>query len=471
MSTFSPRLEQVIREIGDPVSPVYRNLRALIEESPALLQQMNDAVARGHLKHFAWMNENENAGASFSSDTQTVNLKQSDVLDPRKRHALTFIIGHEVQHGANLERTRRGLERFDQDARRVLESGEPVHDYSQSLARMLSINRSDEASAHIAGWNALVSRLKHGNPEAKLSDMGELSGKVEYVNDFVELKGEAGHKQFIAKAGFTLNADLSITPDARNIEAAATHYFDKVPADTRLGYHGNSDYTNYYAAGLVGSVCQYEMLNPALAGTLHLDMQHLKLHETLLEQNGLSLGKPDAQCPYVDTHAPAIDAHFDHTADAHRYVPIQGLPRPIQLHLALKQDGLAVQLSDPTHPDHALFRQAQSGVHRLDAQVGRTPDHRSDQLAAALVVAARSHGMNRIEHVTLSTDASKVFAVQGALNSPFKQFTSVPTVESLNTPIAQSSDAWEQNSAQTRHEAQEQSLQQPAQRQEFATRL
>ncbi len=99
MSTFSPRLEQVIREIGDPVSPVYRNLRALIEESPALLQQMNDAVASGHLKHFAWMTENENAGASFSSGTQTVNLKQSDVLDPRKRHALTFIIGHEVPDG------------------------------------------------------------------------------------------------------------------------------------------------------------------------------------------------------------------------------------------------------------------------------------------------------------------------------------------------------------------------------------
>ena len=65
----------------------------------------------------------------------------------------------------------------------------------------------------------------------------------------------------------------------------------------------------------------------------------------------------------------------------------------------------------------------------LDAKVGRTPDLRSDNLAAALVVTARSHGMSRIDHVVLSTDTSKVFAVQGALESALKRVASVPTVE------------------------------------------
>jgi len=98
----------------------------------------------------------------------------------------------------------------------------------------------------------------------------------------------------------------------------------------------------------------------------------------------------------------------------------------------------APQLDQPDHADHALFRQAQGGVHKLDAEVGRTPDERSDQLAACLVVAARNDGMNCIDHVALSTDMSRVFAVQGALDSPFKKIASVPTVESLNTPIVQS---------------------------------
>jgi putative chitinase len=99
------------------------------------------------------------------------------------------------------------------------------------------------------------------------------------------------------------------------------------------------------------------------------------------------------------------------------------------------------QLNEATHTHHALFKQAQAGVHRIDAQNGRMPDQRSDQLAAALVVAAVKNGMNRIDHVELSLDASKVFAVQGAISSPFKQIAGVPTVASLETPIAQSSQA------------------------------
>jgi hypothetical protein len=97
-------------------------------------------------------------------------------------------------------------------------------------------------------------------------------------------------------------------------------------------------------------------------------------------------------------------------------------------------------------------------VHLLDAKVGRTPDQQSDQLASALVVAARTNGMNRIDHVVLSTDASKVFAVQGALDSALKRIAGVPTVEALNTPIAQSSQAWEHASAQMQQQAQVRAL-------------
>ncbi|MDL9998455.1 peptidoglycan-binding protein [Variovorax sp. J22P240] len=118
-------------------------------------------------------------------------------------------------------------------------------------------------------------------------------------------------------------------------------------------------------------------------------------------------------------------------------------------------------LNDASHADHALFKQAQRGVHEMDAKAGRTPDQRSDNLAAALVVAARSDGMSRIDHVSLGTDASKVFAVQGALNSPFKQITSVPTVESLNTPVAQSTQAWDRAMQQATSQRLEQHASQP----------
>jgi putative chitinase len=102
------------------------------------------------------------------------------------------------------------------------------------------------------------------------------------------------------------------------------------------------------------------------------------------------------------------------------------------------------RLDQPGHADNAMYKQALDGVHRLDALHQRTPDQRSDNLAAALVVAARSDGMSKIDHVVLNDDASKAFAVQGELNSPFKRLADVQTQQATGTPVEQSSQALRQ---------------------------
>ena len=101
-------------------------------------------------------------------------------------------------------------------------------------------------------------------------------------------------------------------------------------------------------------------------------------------------------------------------------------------------------LNDPRHPDHKLYEQALAGVHKLDAQHGRSSDERSERLAAALTTAARTHGMSSIDHVVTDKEASHVYAIQGQLNSPLKQVTSVSTLKALETPVVQSSQQWEQ---------------------------
>ncbi|SFR90196.1 putative chitinase [Dyella sp. OK004] len=123
------------------------------------------------------------------------------------------------------------------------------------------------------------------------------------------------------------------------------------------------------------------------------------------------------------------------------------------------------QLNDSRHPDHELYKQALDGVHKLDTQHGRAPDTRSEQLAAALVVAAREHGLSRIDHVVPGQDASHIYAAQGALNSPFKQVAGVPTTQALDTPIAQSSQMWEQAAKQQQTTQPQQSQQTQAQAQ------
>ncbi len=100
------------------------------------------------------------------------------------------------------------------------------------------------------------------------------------------------------------------------------------------------------------------------------------------------------------------------------------------------------QLDDAAHPDHMLYVQARAAVHQLDAQHQRTPDLRRDQLAAALTVAARREGFDRIGQVLLNDDASRVVVMQDP-HSACSQLAHVSTLEALNTPIAKSSAAWQ----------------------------
>ncbi|WP_266168366.1 XVIPCD domain-containing protein [Dyella subtropica] len=131
----------------------------------------------------------------------------------------------------------------------------------------------------------------------------------------------------------------------------------------------------------------------------------------------------------------------------------------------LAQQSFKPQLNDSRHPDHELYKQALDGVHKLDAQHARTSDTRSEQLAAALVVAARGHGLSRIDHVTADQDASHIYVAQGAPNSPFKQVASVPTTQALDTPVAQSSQAWGEQAARQQQAAQQHSQPQQTQAQ------
>lgn len=114
------------------------------------------------------------------------------------------------------------------------------------------------------------------------------------------------------------------------------------------------------------------------------------------------------------------------------------------------------RLDDPDHPDHAMFQQARDQVHVIDRQLGRTPDLQSDQIASALVVQARSDGLQRIDQVALSEDGSRMWAVQtppGQRDHLADLRTSVPTA-SANTSMEQSGSQWPQ--AMERFEAAQQ---------------
>nr|WP_199040398.1 XVIPCD domain-containing protein [Dyella sp. ASV24] len=110
-----------------------------------------------------------------------------------------------------------------------------------------------------------------------------------------------------------------------------------------------------------------------------------------------------------------------------------------------------IPLDDPSHPGNAMYKQAHEGVAKLNAQHQVPASDRDMDFAASIATNAKAGGLDRIDHVMLSPEGDKVFAVQGNVNSLHgmdRQMVSMQTVEALNTPLAQSSANWQQAAEQ-----------------------
>lgn len=120
-------------------------------------------------------------------------------------------------------------------------------------------------------------------------------------------------------------------------------------------------------------------------------------------------------------------------------------------------------LLDARHPAHGIYEQAHACVARIDESQGRAPGPHTQNFAGSLTSAATAAGFNRVDHVVLNDDASRGWAVQGDLNSPFKQYTEVNVMQAIQTPIAQSSQEAAvnvQDNVQQQGQAQQQMQQQ-----------
>ena len=155
---------------------------------------------------------------------------------------------------------------------------------------------------------------------------------------------------------------------------------------------------------------------------------------------------------YTDAHGHALKPDSDFGSNTKyaveafqrdHHLTADGIAGPKTLHAIQQQTQIskAPGLDSPANPDHALYLQAQKAVHELDARQGRTSDQQSNNLAAALTVAAKHEGLTKIDQVALSDDGSRAFAVQ---NGAFKQTAQVQTAEAVHTSIAQSSQALQQ---------------------------
>ncbi|MDO5610204.1 MAG: hypothetical protein Q4G62_05430, partial [Pseudomonadota bacterium] len=445
MTDLTPESQQIIQRFSSraDVSQIHAdNLLALLKDSPALASQFNDAVAAGHLTEITPLT-NPHAGGEYNPQTKVISLPLSQLeADPNgvfNPSEITFVLGHELQHGLNQdERTQAHQEFLNAIDAKAQESGTP-RDYTDASVALISADRRDEAGAQIAGWNAVLSMVKTTHPAPSLEQIYD--AHPSRMEDFIDRDISKTPYTYNLKGNLTLNDDLSMPFSEGNLEGMGVNYFDKSPADVRLGHNGNSDYPNYYGAWIISTIELYERhYNPVPANgetpPIALDMQKLGFQERLLEENGLHLSQPAHPLRYLDIGVtPPTQGLFQHTHGSYSHVfPISGQP----------YGGLAGEAPNASGPlplqphDQALLEQIRTGVAKLDAEHGRNPDDTSERISHSLLVTARRGGLERADHVFLSEDASRIFVMQGQPNDFTRLHASLPTTDAASTSIDQS---------------------------------
>lgn len=484
MSTLSARSEAVLNEFAHRpgVTPDQAaNLRTILNGSPVLVDQFNTAVQHGDLRHVAALT-NPTVGGQYHPDTRTMDLPLSLLTPPltgEKIGEVTFVLGHELKHGPDRHAIDQARQTFASAVQHKAQQSGTQHDYTPELRAMLGANRRDESLAEISGWNAVVGAVKVANPNPTLEQIYNF--KPNRMDDFIDRTGTSPNYAYALKPNLSLNADMSMSPSAANVEGMDRNYFDKSPAtlvaaNQGLGYNRTSDYQNFYAASLVGYIVDVERTyHPPQRGvqspTMAVDMQRLRLSESLLEQNGLDLGRLHTPMPYRDlgTH-PVSGHHFDHTVSgphAHQYVPVTAghpAPSPDREPGTNAERAAEVPAATRSTPLDAL-NPADRHLHQRMLEVARThgfDDERAGNIAAQGVLAFKRDGLVR--------QADDVGIYGGNLMTSYFPFGR-DREPNYHTPPLDAASAAQVPAQQTLQQAAEVERQQQAQQQTLAPQV
>ena len=115
---------------------------------------------------------------------------------------------------------------------------------------------------------------------------------------------------------------------------------------------------------------------------------------------------------------------------------------------ALKKAEQTPLLSSPAHPDHDMFKQAVGGLEKLGPNAGFKNHAELERAAATLTFEAKVGGLNRIDHVALSTNGTGLFAVQGGLTDPGHHRAHVDKLQAGAQPLEQSTFQLQQDAQQ-----------------------
>jgi peptidoglycan hydrolase-like protein with peptidoglycan-binding domain len=118
--------------------------------------------------------------------------------------------------------------------------------------------------------------------------------------------------------------------------------------------------------------------------------------------------------------------------------------QPAEQGTAPAQTATGPLLSDPSHPDHGLYKQALAGIEKLGPQ-GFKDQAERERAAATLTYEAKASGMSKIDHVVPNASGTGLFAVQGALNDPAHQRIYADKAQAVQQPVDKTTEQLSQD--------------------------
>ncbi len=436
-----------------------RNFVETLRDAPGLTDEINAAVASRRLQAIVPLPEGINAGAQYHADERSMRIPLSELDSPRhgRRYdpsELVFAMSHECRHGSNARLMEQARSSFETDIGTIAMSRQSIHDYTQPLREILDAHRRDEATAHIAGYNALLSRVRTQHPpQPTLEQLYEAHPMR--MQDFIE-RSNTTPPTYTPRAGLTLAPDLTITHTPGNIEAMGRYYFDRPASVANVGDHGLCDYRNLYGASYVGQIVQLERMDspraeindaarvsgaPFVPACMAINMRSVGLDEAQMERQGLHLGPFQGFEPYLDSSQhPATWQRFHHTIEHHRHIA--------------QANPTATPTFAPSSPSHIANHPA---IERAREALDRSPNIGADafgqdrmRVAAGVAVHAANQQL-RPDHVVMNAQQTSLIAVQGKLGDPTALLSRpLAVAEARNTDLTTAQSALERLSPNDR---------------------
>lgn len=410
MSTPQEKLDAMLKDFESRTKTDKENpgqkLRDLLDKSPDLKQRILDSIDKGNLEKFSPLPAGIGAGGTYNGGSKTIELPMHylNKADKDKGAAseLIFVMGHEIQHSFNRNASVKTLETFTKQVEAIAKGPSP-HNYTEAVRGYIDSYRKNEASAHIGGYNAIVSQVQKDKPKAALEDF--YNAHPGRMGDFIERSGTAPKFSYALKAGLSVDKNQHMPETKENVEAMGKYYFGKKKTPGNgFGPDKDQDYTNYYGDNALKRIdtiekrvqAEAKKADPkAVAPAIQVDLKSLGLDKAVLN-TGL---------PYTDA--------------ASKKHPIEASVEPES---NKRQRGETSQrLSVEGAP--TLYAQAVTALEKLGPDSGIKSREELGAVAAAMAVKAQGDGLSRIDSVVKSTNGQGLIALQG-------EVTAIDTVRS-----------------------------------------